>query len=94
MSISTKERLAQRLHSLGLFDLEERARAGEWSDFESEHACPKVNLVGQLKKIYDSPSPSAAMAFQLAREVMEGKWDDTKEEADAWFEKEGKDLIS
>ena len=90
--LPTKERLAQKLHSLGLLDLEKRCRDGEFSDFESKHACPKIELVGALKGHYGDP-PYSEPAFRLAQEVMEGKWDDTKEEADAWFEVEGKDLL-
>ena len=82
----TKERLAQRLRSLGLFDLEDRARKGEFSDFESEHATPKVQLVFALRSRGDE-------AIKLAIEVQNGDWDDTDEEAEAWFNREGKDLL-
>jgi hypothetical protein len=92
--IPTKERLAQRLHVIGLFDFEARARAGEFSDFESNHPLPKVHLVGLLNNFYKSTRDilRGQMALDLATEVMEGKWDDTKEEAEAWFAREGKDL--
>lgn len=93
MPIPTKEKLAQQLHSLGLLELEKRCRAGEFSDFESDYPLPKLHLVDQLKKIYDNP-PYPEPVYRLAQAVMAGEWDDTKEEAEAWFEKEGKDLLN
>lgn len=84
--ISTKERLAQALHAAGLFDLEKRARAGEFSDFESEHATPQMELVHALQT-----RGQAAHAF--AARVMDGEFDDTTEEAEAWYQREGKDLL-
>jgi len=83
--MSTKERLAQKLHSLGLLELERRARQGEFSDFEGPHATPKVVLVQELTGITN--------AAELRQQVMDGEYDDTKEEAEAWFQREGKSLL-
>jgi hypothetical protein len=93
--LPTKERLAQRLHSIGLFALEERARNGEFSDFESDIPVPKIQLVGLLGDFYKSTNdiPRGQAAMNLATEVMEGKWDDTKEEGEEWYQREGKDLV-
>jgi len=88
---TTKLRLAIRLQEISE-ELAKRAEAGEFSDFESDHALPKIELVGCLNRIYkDSGNlKRAQLAHNLAREVMEGKWDETKEEAEEWFEREGR----
>jgi hypothetical protein len=83
--LSTKERLAQVLHAEGLFEMERSARAGRFDDFESESATPIVDLVTHLR---------AAGRNDLAARAMVGEFDSTKEEAEAWYQREGKDLIS
>lgn len=73
--MKTKERLAQVLHANGLFELERRASAGEYDDFESESATPQVDLYQALV---------AARRPDLAKRVVDGEWDGTPEEAEAW----------
>jgi hypothetical protein len=94
--IPTKERLAQRLHSLGLFDLEAEARNGEFSDFENKkYDCPKAALV-ILLSTYELPEPAKWLRPQLVElieEIKAGDWDDTTEEGNEWFVREGKDLL-
>lgn len=84
MTVSTKEKLAQVLHAEGLFEMEKAARAGRYDDFESESATPIVDLVRDLR---------AAGKNDLAVRAMNGEWDGTKEEGDAWFQREGHKLI-
>ena len=79
--MKTKEKLAQVLHASGLFDMEVRARRGEYDDYESDSATPIIDLVNVL---------NAKGHSDLARRVMNGEFDGTKEEAEEWFEKEGK----
>jgi hypothetical protein len=90
----TKLRLAIRLQEIS-HELAERAESGEFSDYESEYPCPKIRLVGCLNAIYKSTTniKRGQLAMNLATEVMEGKWDETKEEAEEWFQREGKDLL-
>ena len=83
--LRTKERLAQVLHAAGLFDMEKAARAGRYDDFEGESATPIVDLVNDLK---------AVGQHELAKLAMCGEFDATKEEAEEWFQREGKNLIS
>jgi hypothetical protein len=94
--IPTKERLAQRLHSLGLFDLEAEARNGEFSDFENKkYDSPKATLV-ILLSTYKLPEPAEWIRPQIVKlieEVKNGEWDDTTEEGNEWFAREGKDLL-
>lgn len=78
--IPTKVRLASALEAAGLTHLAEAARRGEWDDYESESATPKIELVRALRL---APGQAAA---ELARRVMAGEFDNTKEEAEAWFE--------
>jgi hypothetical protein len=85
--VKTKERLAQRLDQAGLHDLAWQAREGKFSDFESSLEMPKVELVRLLKK------SDLLTAETVAKEVMHGDFDDTKEEADEWFKREGRDLL-
>ncbi len=73
--MQTKERLAQRLASLGAVGLAKVARGGLYSDFESPVAAPKLLLVHDLLGLE---------LKEMAREVMDGKWGDTREEAEAW----------
>lgn len=82
--MSTKGKLAQVLHARGLFDLEQEARAGRFDDFESESATPQIDLVQALR---------SAGVDDLAQRAMNGEWDCTPEEAEAWFQREGKDLL-
>lgn len=91
---TTKLKLAIRLQKISP-DLAKRAEAGEFSDFESEQAMPKVLLVQLLRGVASSSSnlKRISEATKLAREVMDGEWDDTKEEAEAWYQREGKDLL-
>jgi hypothetical protein len=93
---TTKMRLAIRLQSVSP-DLAKRAESGEFSDFENqEHATPKVELVKLLRAIAKQSTnvKRIADATALAREIMDGQWDDTKEEAETWYQREGKDLLA
>lgn len=79
MSIPTKEKLAQVLHAHALFELERRARAGEFDDFESESATPIVDLVTALER---------AGHPELAERARNGEFDATKEESEAWYRRQ------
>ena len=78
--IATKEKLALVLHAAALFEMEKAARAGRYDDFESESATPIVDLVRDLQERGCS---------DLAARAMNGEWDGTKEEAEAWARREG-----
>jgi hypothetical protein len=94
--IPTKERLAQRLHSLGLFDLEAEARNGEFSDFENKkYSAPKAALIMLIAQKAADPAMIDLWPelVQLTNEVKNGDWDDTTEEGNEWFAREGKDLL-
>jgi hypothetical protein len=84
LELKTSERLAQVLHAEGLFEMERKARAGYYDDYHSELATPIIQLVMDL---------TAAGRNDLADRARNGEFDGTKEEAEAWFEREGKDLL-
>jgi hypothetical protein len=83
--MSTKERLAKAMEEAGCpKELVVRARGGEFADFESNSATPIIRLVGEL----------AQHGFSaLADRAIAGEFDATKEEAEAWFQREGKNLL-
>jgi len=92
MTEPTKLRLAHALRSAGFEALANRAETGEFSDFDSPHATPKIILARELAKIYQNyslTSPVMAAAARIAVEVKDGKWDDSKEEAEAWAKSQG-----
>jgi hypothetical protein len=83
--MTTNERLAQALEKANApIHMVDRARAGQYNDFESDSATPIINLVRDLRLCGLS---------ELAVRAMNGEFDSTKEEAEAWFEREGKNLI-
>lgn len=85
MTEPTKHRLAAVLRERGLLDMALKAAQGVYDDYESELATPCVQLVTDLK---------AAGANDLAARAMNGEWDGTTAESEAWFEREGKDLLA
>lgn len=80
----TKARLARVLREADLVELAALAERGQFSDFESPHDLPKVELVKALQK---------AKRMDLAQRVMGGEFDDSREEAEAWFQREGRTLL-
>ena len=62
----------------------EKARHGDYDDFESESATPIYDLVSDLRR---------AHLPELMGRAMDGEFDATKEEAEAWFKKEGARLL-
>jgi len=83
--MSTSDRLAEVLAAEGLHEMAAKARTGYYDDFKSELATPIVQLVRDLQ---------ATGKAELANRVMNGEFDSTKEEAEEWFAREGKDLLS
>jgi hypothetical protein len=76
--MATADRLARELELAGFPDMAARARAGYYDDFLSPLAAPIVQLVLELTNL---GSPAALV---LARRAMEGDFDGTEAEAEAW----------
>ena len=81
-ALPTKERLAQDIESLAkdrqdpeLLPMIRKAREGYYDDYESPLATPCMQLVSDFRRLgYEG----------MARKAMDGRWDGTKAEADAW----------
>lgn len=83
--MSTKERLITALINANApQSIVNKARAGYYDDFESTIATPIQALVSDLRDVGLN---------DLAARAMDGDFDSTKEEAETWFKREGKDLF-
>jgi hypothetical protein len=82
--MKTKERLAAVLEEAGLRDLAMEARRGRFDDYDSDSPTPIRDLVDCLRLLGRE---------DLARRAIDGEWDGTAEEAQAWYEREGKHLL-
>ncbi|MCL5994490.1 MAG: hypothetical protein M1546_00350 [Chloroflexi bacterium] len=83
----TKERLARELEKLNdprLKEIIARARVGKYDDYETDVAAPQMLLVTELRKLGLN---------DFVQRVIDGEFDGTKEEAEAWYEREGKHLL-
>lgn len=84
--MSTRERLTQTLEASGASEeMIKNARLGMYDDFISPLPNPIMHLVSDLREegLHD-----------LAQRAIDGEFDASKEEADTWFQSEGKDLIA
>lgn len=82
--MTTSQKLAAVLQEAGLPEMSKKAATGYYDDFLSPIATPKLTLIREL---------AAAGKQDLVKRVMEGEWDSTREEADAWYEQEGHRLL-
>lgn len=73
----TWERLAEALFEAGFSELGARARRGEFDDFRSPHAFPKIELVRLLVK-------RGQRGRDFTERIKAGEFDNTEREADAW----------
>jgi hypothetical protein len=77
----TKEKLAVALTTAGApAAMIQRARDGGYDDYESESATPIVDLVNDACRYG---------LKDIVQRAMNGEFDGSSEEADAWFEREG-----
>jgi hypothetical protein len=82
------EKLAQALHACGLFEMEARARKNEWTDYDGPHALPQIELVKELRRWHYRPEVRA-----LIKRIIEGEFDASAEESDAWWNREGREMV-
>lgn len=75
----TKDRLAAELRKIGLRNMARLAEAGRYDDFLSESATPLLDLIQTLGVIPNNPD-----AWALRTRVMNGEFDATPEESEAW----------
>ncbi len=74
----TKDILAEALLAAGLFDMSLKARAGYYHDYLSPLDFPDLQLLADLK------AAGTPQALALAERHLNGEFDATKEESDAW----------
>lgn len=92
ITMNSKEKLAQALEETyrntdqcpPLGHMIQKARDGYYSDYDSPLALPCIQLVKDL---------DALGLTELKTRAMNGEFDATKEESDAWYEREGKQMI-
>jgi hypothetical protein len=86
MTAKTSENLAQVLHSVGLFDMEVRARADMYHDFLSDDALCSLTLERELREARDAaPDPIIAKMIEAIRQRhLNGEFDASMEESDEW----------
>lgn len=79
--IPTTEKLAIALERIGApIEMVRAARAGRYDDYKSDSATPLLDLLKDLRKIG---------AHALVSRVINGAFDATKEEAEAWHREQG-----
>lgn len=83
--MTTKDRLATELESASAPDwMIKNARNGQYDDFESSCPNPIMRLVSDAR---------TAGLDAIATRAVDGEFDATEDEAEAWFQREGKDLF-
>ena len=85
--MKTKERLAAALEAEGWHLLAARALWGEFDDFETQHAIPLHVLIAELRKL------GGPRAYAFIQRVIDGEFDGSMEEADDWWQREGRFLL-
>ena len=81
----TKDMLAQALREVGLDDLAAQAATGYYHDYLSPLATPEMQLFDDLARAaqpIEGPRRSAILAIR--KRAINGDFDATTEEADAW----------
>lgn len=82
---STADRLGDALEAVGLTKMAERAREGFYDDYRSPLPFPQMTLVRDLRQ---------ARQRELADRVMNGEFDASSAEAQAWIDSpEGQDAL-
>lgn len=84
MTMHSKDKLAKALDTVDLPDMAAKAREGYYHDFLSSLDTPAVQLINDLwvaAEIYPEMKPRI---LSLRLRVMDGEFDATREEGDAW----------
>lgn len=90
MTAKTSENLAQVLHSVGLFDLEKKARADRYHDYLSDDTFCSMTLESDLRAARDrTKDPILKQMIEAIRQRhLDGEFDASKQESDDWAESE------
>jgi|SRR5215469_5180062 len=89
MTEPTSEKLAKALAAIPGVpdDMATRARAGHYDDYKSELAFPLMQLTTELiglAALPATPHDSRVLLREMIRDVANGVYDGTKEEAEEW----------
>jgi hypothetical protein len=76
--------LARRLMLLGLNELAKEVAAGKYHDFLSPYPLPELRLVNELARFATALPDKATEIMAVRKDIVEGKYDATKEESDEW----------
>lgn len=79
----TKDMLAEALRKVNLNEMAEKAAKGYYHDFLSPLDLPEMQLVHDLAKA-SMGNPAKDKILELRQEVINGKYDASKEESDEW----------
>lgn len=80
----TKDRLAAALRELNLDDMANRAASGWYDDYLSPLDAPIITLVDDLAVAAATDTAKRGAIIELRRLVMDGDFDGTAEESEAW----------
>lgn len=80
----TKDSLANELMKLGLVDMSLKARGGYYHDFLSPLDFPEIQLCHDLMEMAKKPGMDTNGIITLRKRVMNGDFDASLEESDAW----------
>lgn len=86
MTAKTSEVLAQVLHSVGLFELERKARADRYHDFLSDDALCSITLEADLRAARDRTADPVLknLIENIRLRHLDGEFDASTEESDDW----------
>lgn len=82
----TKDKLADALRRIGLFDMSLQARDGYYHDFLSPLAAPELQLANDLAEAASATTDQSVRKAILAlrQQVINGDFDATSEESEQW----------
>lgn len=84
--MTTKQRLAEAIREYNPDShMVKLAEEGYYDDFESPLAAPQTQLLRDLRE---------AGMLDLHKRARNGEFDGTREEAEAWFQREGRHLLN
>jgi hypothetical protein len=85
----TKDKLADALSSVGLTDMAAKARDGYYHDFLSPLALPEMQLLNDLGiAATTTHRDKQETIMALRKRVIDGDFDASQEESEAWAESE------
>lgn len=94
--MATKDKLAAALRAIGLTEMAERAADGMYDEFTSPLATPLMQLIRDLTFAMNTCVPDASQPIaKLRKRVVDGDFDASNEESDAWaMSEDGRETFS